>query len=262
MAVNISNAVLGSLLAQNMSKEDKTAGDGVFAADLYDRYAAASSMGADRQVLSAAKADNSPKQMSLDQYKQYIKDKISQIPLNLSQDPHSISVTISDAGLEAMKNDPEYEKWVMDGLKADFSSYDPWSAICGKSYSTHYFGATKEEYHGEGWYPAYAGGVGTQLYLEKSAGQLWEKPSSISGEDPANASSVYERNMKTQQDSEDSFWENRVRMHKKNMDRLQEDWEKKRDINRQEMSSSLFDLDGKRLPYLAGVPASVLLSAI
>ncbi|MCH5251689.1 MAG: hypothetical protein J1F22_01835 [Lachnospiraceae bacterium] len=117
----------------------------------------------------------SPKDMTLEQYKQYIHDKISQIPLHPSQMQNSISIHISDEGFEAMKNDPEYEKWVLDTLKANFSFHDPWANMCGGSYSIHYFGATKEEYHGHGWYKGYQNGKGESLFDKKAEDSFWER---------------------------------------------------------------------------------------
>ena len=53
----------------------------------------------------------SAKDMTMVEYKQYIYNKISQIPMHPTRAGESISVTISEAGFEAMKNDPEYEAW-------------------------------------------------------------------------------------------------------------------------------------------------------
>ena len=49
----------------------------------------------------------SAKDMTMVEYKQYIYNKISQIPMHPTRAGESISVTISEAGFEAMKNDPE-----------------------------------------------------------------------------------------------------------------------------------------------------------
>ena len=58
----------------------------------------------------------SAKDMTMVEYKQYIYNKISQIPMHPTRAGESISVTISEAGFEAMKNDPEYEAWVLNDL--------------------------------------------------------------------------------------------------------------------------------------------------
>lgn len=57
------------------------------------------------------------KDMTMVEYKQYIYNKISQIPMHPTRAGESISVTISEAGFEAMKNDPEYEAWVLNDCK-------------------------------------------------------------------------------------------------------------------------------------------------
>lgn len=90
--------------------------------------------------------------MTLEEYKQYIYNEISNIPVNATQMDASFIVQISDAGFEAMKSDPEYEKWVLDTLKSDFGFQNPWGSLAGSRYVIHNFGATKEEYHGESWH--------------------------------------------------------------------------------------------------------------
>ena len=96
--------------------------------------------------------------MSLEDYKQYIWKKISDLPMSASSQMQYISIQITDKGFEAMKNDPEYEAWVLDRLAQDFRFQNPWTAMCGGGYVVHHFGATKEQYHGESWYPGYMGG--------------------------------------------------------------------------------------------------------
>lgn len=118
-----------------------------------------------------SEADN----MGLEAYKQSIWAKISALPMSASSRMQSISVQISDEGLEAMKNDPEYEAWVLDTLAQNFSFQNPWTAMCGGGYAIHHFGATKEQYHGESWYPGYMGGQGTAMFEDKAKGSFWEQ---------------------------------------------------------------------------------------
>ena len=61
----------------------------------------------------------SAKDMTMEEYKQYIYNKISKIPMHPTRAGESISVTISEAGFEAMKNDPEYEAWVLNDLQGE-----------------------------------------------------------------------------------------------------------------------------------------------
>ena len=117
----------------------------------------------------------STQDMTMEEYKAYIHDKISQLPMSPSHMMDSIAIHISEAGFEAMKNDPEYEKWVLDGLGKDFMTNNPWSAICGGGYTVHYIGASPEEYRAEGWYAGYQNGKGASLYNDKSSDSFWER---------------------------------------------------------------------------------------
>lgn len=114
----------------------------------------------------------SPKEMTLEEYKQYIYRKISELPMHPSNRNDFIAVQISDAGFRVMKEDPEYEKWVLDTLQKDFLCYDPWSGSSGK-YVIHSFGASKEAYHAESWR------MDTQKerdrYNQKSKDSFWER---------------------------------------------------------------------------------------
>lgn len=117
----------------------------------------------------------STQDMTMEEYKEYISDRLSRIPMHPSQMQNSVAIHISDAGFEAMKNDPEYEEWVMEWLGKDFAFQDPWSGICGGHYVVHYIGATKEEYRGQSWYPAYQNGSGESLFNQKAKGSFWER---------------------------------------------------------------------------------------
>ena len=133
----------------------------------------ASQVRASANAEASAVAENSS--MDLETYKQSIREKISQLPMSASSKMQSISVRISDAGFEAMKNDPEYEAWVLDTLAQNFQFENPWTTLCGGGYAVHSFGASKEEYHGESWYPGYMGGQGGDVFEEKAKGGFWEQ---------------------------------------------------------------------------------------
>lgn len=113
--------------------------------------------------------------LSLAEYKQYVYQKISRIPMHPSQAMRSVAIFISDAGFEAMRRDPAYEKWVFDTLKYDFAYYDPWSEVCGESFTIHRFGATKEEYRADSWYTGYQKGRGRAIYEKEAEESFWEK---------------------------------------------------------------------------------------
>ena len=117
----------------------------------------------------------STKDMTMEEYKKYIHDKISQIPMHPSRMQESISINISEAGVEAMKNDPEYEEWVLNDLRTGWAQPDRWSGICGGAYSTIYYGATKEECHAEMWSAGYQNGSGKSLFDSKAKDSFWER---------------------------------------------------------------------------------------
>ena len=117
----------------------------------------------------------STQDMTMDEYKRYVYDRISRIPMNPSRAWDNISIHISEDGFEAMKNDPEYEKWVLDRLEQEFMSYDPWAAMCGGSYAVKYIGASPEEYRGDSWYTGYQNGKQESLYEQKSEDSFWEQ---------------------------------------------------------------------------------------
>lgn len=110
--------------------------------------------------------------MTLDEYKQYIYNRISQIPLHPSQMLRTVQVNITDQGFEAMQQDKEYEKWVLDTLKSNFSYHDPWAEVCGGSFAIHRFGVSKEEYRGDSWYTGFQGKSGNPMDEEES---FWER---------------------------------------------------------------------------------------
>ncbi len=110
--------------------------------------------------------------MTMDEYMNYIYDKISELPLHSTQLNRSASVFISDEGFAAMKKDPEYEDWVLGKLREDFAVCNPISAIQG-SYTVYRFGAKKSDYHGDSWYDEFQSGRGKQVYRASSQGSFW-----------------------------------------------------------------------------------------
>ena len=117
----------------------------------------------------------STKDMTMEEYKQYIHDRISQIPMHPTRMSESISINISEAGFEAMKNDPEYEAWVLNDLRTGWAQPDRWAGICGGAYSTIYYGATKEECHAKMWSAGYQNGSGKSLFDSRAKNSFWER---------------------------------------------------------------------------------------
>lgn len=138
--------------------------------DVVSRYAEASGVSE-----AASPVQRSARDMSMEEYKAYIADRISRLPMHPSQMQNSVSIHISEAGFKAMKEDPEYEEWVIDWLGQDFAYNNPWAGICGGSYVVHYIGATREEYRGQGWAKGYQNGKGEDLFNQKAKGGFWER---------------------------------------------------------------------------------------
>lgn len=162
----------------------------------------------------------STKEMTLEEYKQYIYHKISELPMHPSNRNDFIAVQISDAGFRAMKEDPDYEKWVLDTLQKDFICYDPWSGRCGGKYVIHSFGATKEAYRGESW----------RMDCEKDKERYNRK-------------------------AENSFWERRAKRRKQ----LKEEYEKllkKRLLEKKLYEKHVYEKKLQQKKYEAGVAKS------
>ena len=117
------------------------------------------------------------KDMTLEEYKNYIHEKISNIPWSPSNLCDSWSIDISEEGFKAMKNDPEYEKWVLDDLtKALTTPYPGWArSIGGPRYVVAHIGATKDDCRADGWHMGYQNGTGDKVWEAQSKGSFWTK---------------------------------------------------------------------------------------
>ena len=100
---------------------------------------------------AAGQEAKSPRDMSLDEYMNYIYGIISELSRKNYSRGNSVFIYISEEGFRAMQNDPEYEAWVMDNIRQAYN-------YCGSRgghdgyHSAHFFGATKEEYQGQSWH--------------------------------------------------------------------------------------------------------------
>ncbi len=83
-------------------------------------------------------------QMNLQQYKKYISGRISAIRIDPSRALESLAVQISDAGFQAMKDDPEYEAWVLETLENAWSV--PQLGAFSSAYTTYSIGADRESF--------------------------------------------------------------------------------------------------------------------
>lgn len=113
--------------------------------------------------------------MTIEEYKRYVYDKIAKLPTHETNMQDYVCVQISEAGMEAMRQDAEYEQWVLDSIKSNFMSRDPWSGMCGGKYMVLSFGATKEQSRVESWRAGYLNGSGSKLFQKKSQNGFWER---------------------------------------------------------------------------------------
>ncbi len=114
--------------------------------------------------------------MSLAEYKLYLCEKISALPVNPWNMQDHVAVFISDEGLEAMKNDAEYEAWVLDCLRRNFQACSHWGHGCGGKFVIFRFGATREECRIESWRPpCRCEEERERLFRKKAQDALWER---------------------------------------------------------------------------------------
>lgn len=91
---------------------------------------------------------------TLEEYKGRILQEINKIPFHSSHKKIKETLVISEEGYQAMKDDPEYEKWVLEHIRENRSvnmsiMTNRKDYISGTDYE--YIGATKEECWGKGY---------------------------------------------------------------------------------------------------------------
>ena len=118
----------------------------------------------------------STKDMTLDEYKQYVYDKINRISIHPSLLGDNLSINISEDAFKEMQDNPEYEKWVLDKLSFEMSSEFSSSSrmLTGKLNAMISIGASKEDYHSVSWSEGYQNGNGDKIWKEKSQNSFWE----------------------------------------------------------------------------------------
>lgn len=113
--------------------------------------------------------------MTLEEYKEYIRERIFALPMHVSHMQDAVTITISDEGLAAMKRDAEYEEWVLNDLRAGWAWENPWARYLGGAYSVIHYGATKEECHAEMWNAGFRHGDGKGLFESMSGNDEEDK---------------------------------------------------------------------------------------
>ena len=124
-------------------------------------------------------------EMTLDEYKQWVMNEISKMPVSdwARSTYSSGSIIIKEEAFEAMKNDPDYEKYVLNRVRSACSVQG--LPGCSNYVGYDVIGASPEECHG------YAGPIGNASAFSSS-------------------------------DDSDDFWTQRIERHKKYMELQQE----------------------------------------
>gem|GEM_PF-7112307 len=99
--------------------------------------------------------DEPVKELTLQEYKEYVYYKISEMRDkshgNLKYD-NCVIVDISEEGFAAMQADPEYEKWVFDKIDECLNYRNVWEKRVGTNYFILKFGKSKDELEEETWF--------------------------------------------------------------------------------------------------------------
>ena len=104
---------------------------------------------AGKNLIKRCNADSiSRDAMTMDEYKDFFMGLMNKIPYDISQKDTRMTWSMTEAGWEQMKNDPDYEAWVLGYTVEDRSVHFPFKAT---HVNFEKFGATIEEHHGEGF---------------------------------------------------------------------------------------------------------------
>lgn len=178
--VGAMSAALSALAAGSMGSAKNASDGGLNFLDLTAREIEKKS----EQEVSALKD-----QMTLAQYKKYISGRLSAIQIDPTRALDSLSVKISDAGFQAMKEDSEYEEWVMKTLENVWGT--PKSTGERNGFTTYSIGDGPDSFRV------------SSVELNDKADQLLKKATGTDGDDS------------------ESFWERRHRHHEEYMELAQ-----------------------------------------
>ena len=130
---------------------------------------------AGKSVITKNGADNiSREDMTMEEYKNFVNRLLSSISFDSTRIYDKEFISISDAGWEQMKNDPDYEAWILGYTVGNRSARNPFFGWPGASGSVcvEKFGASIEEHIGQCVGTSGSGSSFNQLKNEKS---WWEK---------------------------------------------------------------------------------------
>ena len=118
-------------------------------------------------VNNSVVSEKSKDEMSLDEYKQWVMNQISQFPVSgwVRSTFSSGSIVIKEEAFERMKNDPEYENYVLNRVRSAYSVKG--LSVGSNNVSFDVIGASPEEWYG------YAGPVGKSGLETANDGETW-----------------------------------------------------------------------------------------
>ena len=105
------------------------------------------------EILSEARdglETTSPQDMSPDEYKAYVEGELQNISRHFSRHRDDVTIVISDAAYASMQNDLAYEAWVFDSVRKELAVPDylcGYPGNCGR-HDVLIFGATREDFRG------------------------------------------------------------------------------------------------------------------
>lgn len=207
-----------------------------------------------------AACESLPETMTPAAYRDYILERISSLPFDPSQEKVSTAVYISDEGLGAMQQDPEYEEWVLDVLRYDFAYEDVWAPLCGGAYDCHSFGAAKEEYKGQCWYPGFSSNQGQALYDTFAEDATWSRCRSTSKASSSRADEWSKLAAKLR--LERMLQKIALEHHQVQSELLTHASQHRAMIEQMNRSGRKMALDSAPLPQFHGVPAAYLLAML
>lgn len=130
---------------------------------------------AGKSVITKNGADNiSREAMTMEEYKSFINGLLNSIPFDATRIYDREIISISDAGWEQMKNDSDYEAWILGYTVENRSVRNPFFGWPGASANVcvEKFGASIEEHIGQSVGTSGSGSSSNHVGKEKS---WWEK---------------------------------------------------------------------------------------
>lgn len=173
-----SYAVTMTVTAQKAGKGNQSAGTKTESVvDEYKRKHPESTSNVDnmvkagRNVLEKSGADDiSREDMTMEGYKCFITGLMDSIPFDVSQRNCTEIWSISEQGWEQMKNDPDYEAWVLGYTVLNRSVHFPAMLSGVSNLCTEKFGASIEQHIGQS---VSTGGVGDKSSQDSDAEETW-----------------------------------------------------------------------------------------